>query len=75
MLVVVWRRTDWLVGGMAAACLLYGGVAALHAVILVSLGEPSGIPGEYGEYGFRHFEIIPYADDPDVDATFAIAVT
>jgi hypothetical protein len=49
LFVILLRRQDWLTAGAAAACLTYGGSAAIHALILapiLSLGTttiPNGV--------------------------------
>jgi hypothetical protein len=49
LFVILLRRQDWLTAGAAAACLTYGGSAAIHAMILtpiLSLGRtavPNGV--------------------------------
>ncbi len=78
LFVVVLRRQDWLTAGAAAACLTFGGSAAIHALILtpiLSLGN-TGVPdGCVMLPNSTMVEVAAVATDLDSDATLAIVGT
>lgn len=75
LFVVVLRRQDWLTAGAAAACLTYGGSAAIHALILtpvLSLGTTSIPDGVVELPNSTRVHVQALASDLDSDATLAI---
>jgi hypothetical protein len=69
---------NWLTAGAAAACLTYGGSAAIHALILApipSLGKPPVPHGTVQLPNSTLLDITPLAIDLDSDATLAIVGT
>jgi len=72
------KGQNWLTAGAAAACLTYGGSAAIHALILApipSLGKPPVPHGTVQLPNSTLLDITPLAIDLDSDATLAIVGT
>ncbi len=74
--VIVLRRQDWLTAGAAAACLTYGGSAAIHALILapmLSLGTTAVTSGFVQLSNSTLVKVeAALVTDLDSDATLAI---
>lgn len=78
LFVVILRRQDWLTAGAAAACLTFGGSAAIHALILVptlSLGQTSTPDGNAILPNSSTVKVAAVATDLDSDVTLAIVGT
>lgn len=78
LFVIGLRRQDWLTAGAAAACLTYGGSAAIHALILapiLSLGKTSVPNGVVELPNSTHVTVQALVTDLDSDATLAIVGT
>jgi hypothetical protein len=76
LFVILLRRQDWLTAGAAAACLTYGGSAAIHALILapiLSLGT-TAVPNGVVQLSNSTLVKVEAAlvTDLDSDATLAI---
>lgn len=75
LFVVLLQKQDWLTAGAAAACLTYGGCAAIHALILastLSLGH-TNVPDESVLLANGTVVYVrALATDLDSDATFAL---
>lgn len=78
LFVIVLRRQDWLTAGAAAACLTYGGSAAIHALILapiLSLGKTTIPDGVVQLPNSTQVTVQALVTDLDSDATLAIVGT
>jgi hypothetical protein len=75
LFVILLRRQDWLTAGAAAACLTYGGSAAIHALILapiLSLGTTAITNGVVQISNSTQVTVQALVTDLDSDATLAI---
>jgi hypothetical protein len=76
LFVILLRRQDWLTAGAAAACLTYGGSAAIHALILapiLSLGTTAVPNGVVQLSNSTQIKVeAALVTDLDSDATLAI---
>ena len=78
LFVVIFRRQDWLAAGAAGACLILGGSAAIHALILapiLSLGTSSVPDGLVQLSNSTEVTIRALVTDLDSDATLAVVGT
>lgn len=75
LFVILLRRQDWLTAGAAAACLTYGGSAAIHALILapiLSLGTTAISNGVVQLSNSTQVTVQALVTDLDSDATLAV---
>jgi hypothetical protein len=78
LFVIGLRGQNWLTAGAAAYCLIFGGSAAIHALILapiLSLGTTSVPDGVVQLPDFTKVTVKAVAADLDADATLAIVGT
>jgi hypothetical protein len=78
LFVVGFRRQDWLTAGAAAACLIYGGTTAIHALLLapsLALANPSIADGIVTHTNGSNIFVKALATDLDTDAALAIVGT
>lgn len=78
LFVAILQNQDWLTAGAAAACLTFGGSAAIHALILApifSLGHTGVSDGNVQLQNGTLITIVALANDLDTDATLAIVGT
>lgn len=76
--VILLRRQDWLAAGAAAYCLIFGGAAAIHGVILasfISLGHTDVQDGMVQLSNSTLVHVAAVATDLDSDAVLAIVGT